>query len=115
MSVVLIIAIWVLNIIGLYFLLRNPVRRLFGSIKNKIKSGYRKFKKFFKHNCPNCDCDNCNDIELNEIVPRCCICLEDITDDLKQTACSHCYHSDCIDEWVSRNHNCPLCRRTIIF
>ncbi|KNA05746.1 hypothetical protein SOVF_187580 [Spinacia oleracea] len=43
----------------------------------------------------------------------CPICLSDFS--AKETLrcipeCKHCFHADCIDEWLKMNGSCPLCR-----
>ncbi|XP_047340293.1 RING-H2 finger protein ATL22-like [Impatiens glandulifera] len=43
----------------------------------------------------------------------CPICLSEFL--AKETVrfipnCTHCFHSDCIDEWLRLNHSCPVCR-----
>ncbi|XP_021760307.1 putative RING-H2 finger protein ATL21A [Chenopodium quinoa] len=43
----------------------------------------------------------------------CPICLSDFS--VKETLrcipdCQHCFHADCIDEWLMMNGTCPLCR-----
>ncbi len=43
----------------------------------------------------------------------CSICLEDFStyDDIKTLdICKHKYHTECINQWFSRNVTCPLCR-----
>ncbi|CAE7556013.1 RNF43 [Symbiodinium natans] len=44
--------------------------------------------------------------------PRCCICLEDFAEEqqLRILPCFHRYHQDCIDEWLGRSDECPLCK-----
>ena len=46
---------------------------------------------------------------------RCSICLSEIAEDpvarVKQLACLHYFHSDCIDEWLRVSTMCPLCRQ----
>ena len=44
----------------------------------------------------------------------CIICLETLGPTLpcRQLPCEHLFHQPCIDEWVSRNTRCPLCRKT---
>jgi hypothetical protein len=44
---------------------------------------------------------------------RCAICLDTFTikDTVKCLPCSHLYHGNCIDEWLSRKPNCPICKR----
>ncbi|UKJ88111.1 hypothetical protein MACJ_000554 [Theileria orientalis] len=46
----------------------------------------------------------------------CGICLEDFTDEdiLRLLTCSHGFHANCIDLWLSRSVNCPLCMKTLI-
>ncbi|XP_054797305.1 E3 ubiquitin-protein ligase At1g12760-like isoform X2 [Prosopis cineraria] len=42
----------------------------------------------------------------------CCICLtmyED-NDELRELACSHLFHKDCVDKWLKINALCPLCK-----
>lgn len=54
----------------------------------------------------------------NEMIDKkseCSICLDTLKENEKyiQLPCSensHCFHSDCIKEWLSRNNTCPLCR-----
>ena len=48
--------------------------------------------------------------------PYCTICLEDAAEGEKMrriTACSHCFHVDCIDPWLMKKSTCPLCRAEI--
>ncbi|KAJ7951297.1 putative Ring finger protein [Quillaja saponaria] len=45
----------------------------------------------------------------------CPICLSEF--EMKETircipACKHCFHADCIDEWLRMNTTCPLCRNS---
>ncbi|KAK7292803.1 hypothetical protein RJT34_15657 [Clitoria ternatea] len=45
----------------------------------------------------------------------CWICLSDYS--IKETVrcipeCKHCFHVDCIDEWLRINTTCPVCRNT---
>ncbi|KAL9131541.1 MAG: hypothetical protein Q9217_000555 [Psora testacea] len=50
------------------------------------------------------------------IIPgeRCLVCLEDyqVGEEVRQLAqCSHLFHRECIDEWLTTGRNsCPLCR-----
>lgn len=45
--------------------------------------------------------------------PTCCICLVDMdhNDKVKELACRHCFHPECLDEWLQRSRACPLCKR----
>ncbi|KAJ0258547.1 RING/U-box superfamily protein [Hirschfeldia incana] len=46
----------------------------------------------------------------------CSICLQDTADGEKMrrlTACSHCFHADCIDPWLEKRSTCPLCRAQV--
>lgn len=48
----------------------------------------------------------------------CRICLSEIDQNSVTTTCGHCYHKDCIAEWINRKseHNlnlCPICRAKI--
>ncbi|CAF0790473.1 unnamed protein product [Brachionus calyciflorus] len=44
---------------------------------------------------------------------ECAICLDSfrLNDKLRVLPCQHKYHADCIMQWVTRNPNCPQCRR----
>ena len=44
---------------------------------------------------------------------ECSICLKPIKKLLKRTACNHCYHPKCLNNWIKYNANCPLCRKEI--
>lgn len=46
---------------------------------------------------------------------ECSICLDEIEDlsDHVKLSCSHCFHSECINQWLSRSNSCPYCRKII--
>lgn len=42
----------------------------------------------------------------------CCVCLEayEKEDRCRKMACAHVFHQTCIDRWLSRHTQCPVCR-----
>ncbi|XP_041001407.1 LOW QUALITY PROTEIN: RING-H2 finger protein ATL66-like [Juglans microcarpa x Juglans regia] len=47
---------------------------------------------------------------------ECCICLGVFEDGEKVKVlppCRHCYHSECVDRWLSGHSSCPLCRASL--
>ena len=46
---------------------------------------------------------------------ECCICLEDIQVKKNQikTKCEHTFHKKCIQKWITKKTNCPMCRENI--
>ena len=46
---------------------------------------------------------------------ECPICLEPILGSSKHLHCSHIFHKNCIDTWLSQKDTCPLCRTLINF
>ncbi|XP_052170559.1 putative RING-H2 finger protein ATL21A [Diospyros lotus] len=45
----------------------------------------------------------------------CAICLSDYrAEEMVRVIpdCSHCFHADCIDEWLRKNASCPVCRNS---
>lgn len=42
----------------------------------------------------------------------CTICIEDFKDgdDVKTLPCLHLYHTSCIDAWLRRSNDCPICK-----
>ncbi|KAJ7550189.1 hypothetical protein O6H91_07G087500 [Diphasiastrum complanatum] len=48
---------------------------------------------------------------------KCPVCLNDfvLNEKLRKLpVCGHCFHLDCIDEWIQSNSTCPVCRSTLI-
>lgn len=50
-----------------------------------------------------------------EEIHICSICLEDDTQSSYVTSCNHRFHFDCIHQWVTAGHTCPLCRAAVVF
>jgi len=46
---------------------------------------------------------------------ECMICLADFdnNDQLRRLPCGHVYHQPCIDEWLHRCTDCPLCKANV--
>ncbi len=46
----------------------------------------------------------------------CVICLNDfkVKDKTKELICTHAFHERCIDNWLTRARECPLCKRNAI-
>lgn len=46
---------------------------------------------------------------------NCIVCMDNINknDKCKKLSCGHIFHSSCIDNWLSRVLECPMCRITI--
>lgn len=57
-----------------------------------------------------------NTAEEDHSSPYCAICLQNAAEGDKMrrlTACSHCFHAECIDPWLEKRSTCPLCRAQI--
>ena len=56
-----------------------------------------------------------NATETNVVVANtvCAICQEGVTSATRLRTCGHCFHSDCIDQWLGINTRCPVCRHDI--
>lgn len=47
---------------------------------------------------------------------ECCICLGIFGDGDKVKVlpqCRHCFHSECVDKWLTTQSSCPLCRASL--
>ena len=54
-----------------------------------------------------------NDNISNE---NCAICIDNFYENCIKIKlqCGHYYHYDCIQPWIEKNNNCPLCRKIVI-
>ena len=54
------------------------------------------------------------DEKSKEIHKECPICIEEFTENIEKrlvlTDCNHCYHENCLREWIIQHSNCPVCR-----
>ncbi|XP_013166271.1 PREDICTED: RING finger protein 165-like [Papilio xuthus] len=43
---------------------------------------------------------------------KCTICLSifEVDSDCRRLPCMHLFHMDCVDQWLSTNKHCPICR-----
>ncbi|XP_044491579.1 NEP1-interacting protein-like 1 [Mangifera indica] len=59
-----------------------------------------------------------SDIVVQICQELCCsICLQDFSEGdsaRKLPHCGHCFHLECIDQWLIRNGNCPVCRESVL-
>ena len=54
--------------------------------------------------------------EIKYKYKACCICLRDYRngDKIRKLNCNHYFHQKCIDPWVKKNIQCPLCKQSVI-
>lgn len=43
----------------------------------------------------------------------CSICQDTIAQGTRLRSCGHCFHTECIDQWLGMNTRCPVCRHDI--
>jgi len=50
--------------------------------------------------------------ELEDNTEKCTICLSEFEDseDVRRLPCMHLFHVECVDQWLSSNKRCPICR-----
>ena len=51
-----------------------------------------------------------NAIKENE----CSICHEQLMQDVNILPCSHRFHNECIEPWITSHNSCPICRAPIV-
>jgi len=53
--------------------------------------------------------------QTEDLHDMCAICLVDYEDNemLKLLPCDHRFHPACIDEWLTRNNACPMCKASV--
>jgi hypothetical protein len=58
-------------------------------------------------------CNNEHTDTISNNLITCSICLLELKKNDKTLDCKHIFHKKCIDEWISNNNTCPLCRKII--
>lgn len=43
-----------------------------------------------------------------------CQCEYEAQEELRRLPCGHCFHTDCVDQWLQGKDMCPYCRQCII-
>lgn len=54
-------------------------------------------------------------IKFKYLEDKCIICQYDFKEleNVVVLPCNHCFHFQCINPWLSKQHDCPLCKRNI--
>lgn len=45
---------------------------------------------------------------------ECVICLEEMSVGLSAITCGHIFHERCIDMWLSKKYQCPICGTEVL-
>jgi E3 ubiquitin-protein ligase synoviolin len=47
--------------------------------------------------------------------PTCLVCRGTMeVGSAKVLACGHCFHAECLERWLARQHTCPLCSESVM-
>jgi hypothetical protein len=58
--------------------------------------------------------DNISVISYSSDINNCSICMSHYNiKNLHTLNCNHVFHKDCINEWLTKNNTCPLCRAIV--
>jgi len=57
-----------------------------------------------------------NGKDNNDSAVKCLVCQSNYEkgEILRSLPCKHCFHVDCVDQWLSKNEICPYCRLSIL-
>ena len=52
----------------------------------------------------------------NDCEVKCLVCQFSYEKDegLRRLPCTHCFHTECVDQWLSEKDCCPYCRTAIV-
>ena len=53
--------------------------------------------------------------DVNDCDVKCLVCQEEYCkhEEMRKLPCGHCFHKDCVDQWLLSKDFCPYCRTTI--
>lgn len=59
---------------------------------------------------------DCIGTDLDDSEHKCLVCQYDYEKDerLRRLPCGHCFHADCVDQWLKDKDFCPYCRSAIV-
>ena len=84
------------------------------SISNNANIPRNKFEKNIQEESKNNSSPKLNEKNKDKkyIESRCVICLSDfeIGEKVSALPCCHSFHTKCLDEWITRNQKCPICK-----
>lgn len=69
-------------------------------------------KKKGKYSAPNETTKYCH-IHVPKLDVNCAICLSKLYDPCYLN-CNHCFHTNCLNKWLSYSNTCPVCRQPIL-
>jgi len=57
-----------------------------------------------------------DDSYIIDMYDECCICLDNLIDNINTIKCGHKFHKHCIETWfkTSNSVKCPLCQKKIL-
>lgn len=57
-----------------------------------------------------------DEVQLDDSERKClvCQCEYETSEVLRRLPCGHCFHSDCVEQWLKGKDACPYCRQCIV-
>lgn len=62
------------------------------------------------------DLESVKDKDENDCHVKCLVCqfAYEKDEELRKLPCSHCFHAECVDQWLKSKDFCPYCRTAIV-